>query len=66
MTEGPLVTPSSLHPPAVVEQMRALYADARAAGFEDPLFGALVIATTALVRIEQEVGRGRGARDALD
>ena len=44
---------------AVSARIRDLHAAAKSAGYEDPIFGALVIAAMALIRLEEEAVRGR-------
>ena len=45
--------------PRVNARLKELHAAAKAAGFEDPIFGAVVIAATALVGLEDEMRAGR-------
>ncbi len=46
----------------VSAKVRDLHAAAKAAGYDDPIFGALVIAATALVRLEDELREARHPR----
>lgn len=55
----------------IAGKVRELHDAARDAGYEDPIFGAVVIAATALVGLEDEMraGRhpkGRGSPGAID
>lgn len=50
--------------PRVTSRVRALIDEARAAGFEDRMYGAVVIATTALVGLEEELRSARHPRGA--
>lgn len=45
--------------PRVNARLKELHAAAKAAGYEDPIFGGLVIAATALVGLEDEMRAGR-------
>lgn len=45
--------------PRVQAKIRNLHAAAVSAGFENPIFGGLVIAAMALIRLEEEAVRGR-------
>ena len=44
---------------AVAEKIREFCADAVAAGYDDPLWGALVIASMVVVGLERELPTGR-------
>lgn len=45
--------------PRVSAKVKELHASAKVAGFEDQIFGALVIAATALIGLEDEMPAGR-------
>lgn len=45
--------------PCVIAKVRELYRGAVEAGYDDPIFGGLVIAATALVGLEDEMSAGR-------
>lgn len=53
------MTPSDPTPPDVVALVSRLIVEARVAGYNDPVYGALVIAAHALHLISAEVGRSR-------
>lgn len=50
--------------PRVAARVRALVDDAKAAGFDDRLYGAVVIAAAALVGLEEELRSARHPRGA--
>ena len=53
--------------PAIVERIRTFHAEAVAAGYTDPLWGALVIAAMVVVGLERETqaaGRLKGRASA--
>ena len=47
---------------AVSAKVRELHAAAKSSEYEDPIFGALVIAATALLRLEEEMQDARHPR----
>lgn len=56
------MTPDAPTPPDVVALISRLIAEARIAGYDDPVYGALVIAARALDRMGAEMSAARHPR----